>query len=191
MKSPPVKLRKARMGDVRSIHALLNHFADRRELLPRSLAEIYENLQQFVVAEAQGKVVGTAALYVAWDNLAEVKALAVEEKYQGRGLGRRLLEACLKVAQQLEVRRVFTLTLRTGFFEKHGFKHASKADLPHKVWTECVKCVFFPGRCVEYAMVKDLPGRGPKPPRIATRRRSSAPSEDLPPGVLVPSEPRP
>jgi len=186
--SSPVIIRKARMGDAKAMHQLLNYFADKRELLPRSISEIYENLQQFHVAEWKGKIIGTCALYVTWDNLAEVKALAVDEKHQKQGIGRRLLEACVAVAQELQIRRLFTLTIRSGFFEHFGFRHVVKDHLPHKVWTECVKCVYFPERCVEYAMVKDLPGPGPTPPPIAYRDKT-LPSRDLPAGTIVPSEP--
>lgn len=181
-------VRKARMRDVRPMHQLLSYFADKRELLPRSISEVYENLQQFYVAEEGGKVIGTCALYVTWDNLAEVKALAVDEKYQGRGIGKKLLEAALGAARALEIRRVFTLTIRAGFFEHFGFRHVDKESLPHKVWTECVRCVYFPDKCIEYAMVKDLPGPGPVPPPIRFREKA-LPSKDLPSGTLVPSEP--
>ena len=183
-----IVVRKARMGDVKPIHQLLNLFADKRELLPRSISEIYENLQQFHVAEHQHKIIGTCALYVTWDNLAEVKALAVDEKFQGRGIGAKLLRTVMQVARDLHIRRLFTLTIRSGFFEHFGFKHVSKDHLPHKVWTECVKCIYFPERCVEYAMVKDLAGRGPTPPPIAFRKKA-LPSPNLPAGTIVPSEP--
>jgi amino-acid N-acetyltransferase len=185
-----ILFRKARMGDARAMHTLLNHFAfnERRELLPRSLSEIYENLQQFHVAEDAGRIVGTCALYVTWDNLAEVKALCVDEAYQKRGIGRALLDACLKDAQHLDIRRIFTLTVQPGFFEKYGFGHVSKSALPHKVWTECVRCPYFPERCIEYAMVKDLPGDGPEPPAIQFKDKQS-PSSGFEEGMLVPSEP--
>ena len=195
------------MEDVKAMHQLLGHFADKRELLPRSISEIYENLQQFYVAElvnppshfskeegraprdaGSRRIIGACALYVTWENLAEVKALAVEEKYQGEGVGKRLLDAVTKTAKDLHIRRLFTLTIRTGFFEHFGFRHVSKDHLPHKVWTECVKCIYFPERCVEYAMVKDLPGRGPTPPPILFREKM-APSKHLPAGTIVPSEP--
>lgn len=188
MKKTSVLIRKARMEDARPMHQLLGRFADKRELLPRSIAEIYENLQQFYVAEHKGKVIGTCALYVTWDNLAEVKALSVDEKFQGQGIGKRLLEAVTQTAEALHIRRLFTLTLRTGFFERFGFGHVSKDHLPHKVWTECVRCVYFPDKCVEYAMVKDLSGPGVKPPPIAIRKKL-APTRRLPAGTLVPSEP--
>jgi amino-acid N-acetyltransferase len=183
-----IHIRKARMEDVTAMHRLLNGFADKRELLPRSISEIYENLQQFYVAEHRKKIIGTCALYVTWDNLAEVKALAVDDGHQGKGIGKRLMQAVMQVAQDLHIRRLFTLTIRTGFFEHFGFQHVSKDHLPHKVWTECVKCIYFPERCVEYAMVKDLAGPGPKPPPIAIRKKL-APSVKLPPGTIVPSEP--
>src|ERR1017187_2844063 len=110
MISPKITIRKARMGDVKAMHQLLNSFADKRELLPRSIAEIYENLQQFHVAESGKKIIGTCALYVTWDNLAEVKALAVEERFHGQGIGKRLLDAVTIVAKDLHIRRLFTLT---------------------------------------------------------------------------------
>ena len=93
-----------------------------------------------------------------------------------------------QTARVLHIRRLFTLTIRTGFFERFGFDHVSKDHLPHKVWTECVRCVYFPDRCVEYAMVKDLSGPGAKPSPIAIRKKT-APSRELPEGTIVPSEP--
>ena len=152
MNTQSVIIRKARIEDVKAMHQLLNGFADKRELLPRSISEVYENLQQFYVAEFEGKIIGTCALYVTWDNLAEVKALAVDETYQGQGLGKRLMEAVMRVAGELHIRRLFTLTIRTGFFEHFGFQHVSKDDLPHKVWTECVYCPKFPD-CGEIAVL--------------------------------------
>jgi amino-acid N-acetyltransferase len=157
---------------------------------------LYENLQQFHVADDDGRVVGCCSLAVQWDNLAEVKALAVDEAYQGRGLGRRLLMACLKDAATLGVTRIFTLTMKDGFFKKTGFKRVVKNNLPHKVWTECVRCPYFPETCVEIAMVReedshvkhipvfkrgDLPKNGtvpaepmvPKEPESEVRSRSS------------------
>jgi amino-acid N-acetyltransferase len=187
-------LRKAKIGDVPAMHELLSHFADQRELLPRSISEVYENLQQFWVMEtrdgAKGprRIIGTCALYVTWENLAEVKALAVSEAYQGKGYGKRLLRACLKTARDLEIRRLFTLTLRPGFFEHFGFGHVAKDQLPHKVWTECVRCVYFPNRCVEYAMVKDLLGPGAKPAPLVFRDAAQR-GAVLPAGAIVPSEP--
>ena len=98
------------------------------------------------------------------------------------------MDAVTQVAKDLHIRRLFTLTIRTGFFEHFGFGHVSKDHLPHKVWTECVKCVFFPERCVEYAMVKDLAGHGPTPPPIQIRDKRHR-QEGFSSGTIVPSEP--
>lgn len=149
-------IRKATMADVRPIHALLNYFAERRELLPRSLSEVYENLQQFFVATKGGRVVGCCALYVTWDQLAEVKALAVAPSHQGKGLGKRLLRTVVQEARRLGVGTVFTLTIREGLFKKFGFRRTKKSALPHKVWTECVRCPYFPESCIETSLVLDL-----------------------------------
>ncbi|MCB4756718.1 MAG: N-acetyltransferase [Elusimicrobia bacterium] len=150
------QLRKARMEDVRSLHRLLNFYADRRELLPRSLSEIYENLQQFFVIVKEKTVVGCCALYVTWEGLAEVKALAVRPDSQRQGLGRWLLKTVIEEAQRLGVRTLFTLTIREGLFKKFGFKRAKKSSLPHKVWTECVRCAYFPEDCIETSLVLHL-----------------------------------
>jgi amino-acid N-acetyltransferase len=162
------------------MHKLLNHFADKKELLPRSISELYENLQQFHVAADGDRVIGCCSLAVQWDNLAEVKALAVLEEYQGRGLGKKLLEACLNDAKKLGVTRIFTLTMKDGFFKKSGFTRVVKNNLPHKVWTECVRCPYFPDTCVEIAMVKDLTGKRPEP---------AFSQSDLPQDGTVPTEP--
>ncbi|MBI3291826.1 MAG: N-acetyltransferase [Elusimicrobia bacterium] len=179
-----MKIRKAKITDVREMHRLLNFYADRRELLPRALSELYENLQSFYVAEQQGKLIGCCSLQVTWDNLAEVKALAVDTQYQGKGLGTQLLKACLKEAKALGIPRVFTLAIRTGFFEKVGFRAVQKKEhFPHKVWTECIRCPYYPEKCIETAMVLDL---GPK--RKAVVPAAVTPT-DLPMAVIVPSEP--
>lgn len=176
-----IKIRRAKITDVRDIHKLLNHFAERKELLPRSISELYENLQQFHVADDRGRAVGCCSLAVQWDNLAEVKALAVASEYQGRGLGRRLLEACLKDAESLGITRIFTLTMKDDFFKKFGFRRVVKNNLPHKVWTECVRCPYFPDTCVEIAMVRDLDARVKPLPAFR--------AGDLPKDGTVPTEP--
>jgi amino-acid N-acetyltransferase len=173
-----IKIRKARMDDARPIHSLLNFFAGSRELLPRSLSEVYENLQQFFVAVEGKKVVGTCALYVTWNRLAEVKALAVQPEYQGKGLGKRLLTTVVQEAKKLGIDTLFTLTIREELFKKFGFKRAKKSVLPHKVWTECVRCPYFPEACIETSMLLDLSGKG---------RRSS--KEELTSGFMATSQP--
>lgn len=173
------------MEDVRAVHALLNYFADRRELLPRSLSEIYENLQQFYVAAKGDQVVGCCALYITWAGLAEVKALAVAPEFQGQGLGKRLLKTIIQEAKRLGVKTLFTLTIREGLFKKFGFKRAKKSALPHKVWTECVRCPYFPEACIETSLTLTLSrakGRSPKEELTKAFMATSQP--------MVPSEPR-
>lgn len=176
-----MKIRKAKNSDVRAMHKLLQNFAESKELLPRSLDEIYDHLQQFYVAEDKNQVVGTCALAVQWDNLAEIKALAVAREYQGRGLGKKLVNACLKEARQLGLTRIFALTMKDGFFKRMGFQHVVKNNLPHKVWTECVHCPYFPDECVEIAMVKEMDSHAPPLPAFKP--------SDLPRDGTIPTEP--
>jgi len=150
-----VILRKARINDVKEIHNLVNHFAQKGEMLPRSQSELYENIRDFFVVEDEGKVIGCCALHILWDNLAEVKSLAVDSSYQGKGIGRLLVNTCLDEARELGIRKVFALTFKPGFFEKLGFKLVDKDDLPRKVWGECIKCPLFPD-CKEEAVILEL-----------------------------------
>lgn len=148
-------LRRARVGDVAQIQRLINFYAERGKMLPRSLNEIYENLRDYYVVEGDARVVACAACHVAWENLAEIKSLAVEMSWARQGWGTRLVEACLEDARQLGLPRVFTLTYQPEFFSRLGFGRVDKSDLPHKVWSECINCVKFPD-CGEVALVLNL-----------------------------------
>ncbi|MHC4915234.1 MAG: N-acetyltransferase [Planctomycetota bacterium] len=153
-----MKVRKARMGDVEAMHELINRHAKKGSMLARSRMELYENLRDFFVAAEKRRVFGTAALHISWESLAEVKSVAVCETAQTKGLGRRLLRACMREAAKLGARRVFVLTYVPDFFEKAGFKRIDRADLPHRIWAECVRCPEFPD-CGEIPMAVDLPKR--------------------------------
>ena len=133
-------VRQAKISDARAISALINCYAERDKMLFRSLAEIYEKLQTFLVVEADGTVVGCCALEIIWSDLAEVKSLAVAPGRKGKGVGRALVGAALEQARQLGVPRVFALTLAPAFFEKIGFGVVRKEDLPMKVWSDCARC---------------------------------------------------
>jgi amino-acid N-acetyltransferase len=148
-------IRKAKIKDIKHIQSLINHFAKQDLMLPRSLNELYENLRDFWVAEEGGKIVGCSAMHISWDDLAEVKSLAVAKNRQKKGLGQVLVEACLEEARELGARRVFVLTYKEGFFRKFGFKKIKNSSLPHKIWAECINCCKFPN-CQEVAMVKRL-----------------------------------
>lgn len=148
-------LRKAKLTDVSSIQKLVNGFADKGELLHRSLNELYENMRDYYVIEEDGEIIACCALHINWEDLAEVKSLVVSESVQGTGVGRELLQACLDEAVELGVPKVFALTYKPGFFEKHGFLRIDKSELPQKIWTECVRCPKFPD-CGEEALVLSL-----------------------------------
>ncbi len=148
-------IREARLSDVKEIQRLIKLYSTRGEMLPRSLSELYDNIRDFVVFTQNRKVIGTCALHICWEDLAEIRSLAVEEKIRGRGIGGKLVKACLEESRRLGVKRVFALTYQSDFFERLGFKKVDKSVLPHKIWTDCLKCVKFPD-CDEIAVVKEL-----------------------------------
>jgi len=148
-------IRKATIHDAPKMKELINFFADRGDLLPRSLNQLYEDIRDFFVVEVNERILGTCALHVNWGDLAEVKALVVDEELQGKGLGKQLVQACLDEARALGISRVFALTYKPSFFKKLGFQDIDKSELPHKVWNECVHCVKFPD-CGEVAVMSDL-----------------------------------
>jgi amino-acid N-acetyltransferase len=144
-------IEKAKIGDVPQIHKLVNSFASKGDMLARPLSEIYENLRDFFVLKHNKKVIACVALHICWDDLAEVKALAVAPDHQKSGIGADLVKACLKEAGELEIPIVFCLTYKDIFFEKQSFIRVDKMKLPKKVWTECFHCPKFPD-CDEVAM---------------------------------------
>lgn len=148
-------IRKATIRDIKQIQALVNSFARRDLMLPRSLNELYENIRDFWVFERNGVVGGCAALHVAWEDLAEIKSVVISKPLQKRGLGTRLVHACVEEAKQLGSKRVFVLTYAPEFFRSLGFKKVRHADLPHKVWAECINCPKFPD-CDETALLKNI-----------------------------------
>jgi len=148
-------IRKATIPDAKAIQALLVGYARDGLMLSRSLAEIYEQIREFFVAELDGEIVGTSALHICWEDLAEVRSLAVGERAKGQGVGRKLVETCLDEARVLGIRRAFALTYQVDFFRKIGFEEIDKALLPQKIWADCIKCVKFPD-CDETAMIYPL-----------------------------------
>lgn len=148
-------IRKATIPDVRAIHKLLLTYASSGMMLSRSLSELYEMIRDFYVWEENGVVVGTVCLHICWEDLAEVRSLAVEENFEGRGIGRQLVETCLREARQIGLKKVFALTYKDQFFAKLGFHLIEKSELPHKIWGDCIKCPKFP-ECDEIAMSIEL-----------------------------------
>ena len=149
-------IRKARQQDVPFIHSILAQYAAQGDLLARPLTDIYEFLRDFVIAEDQaGVVVGVCGLHLCWEDLCEIRSLAVLPEYRGQGWGIRLTEACLSEAVTLGFNKVFALTYRPEFFARLGFRQVGKQMLPNKIWADCVKCVKFPD-CDETAMLLEL-----------------------------------
>jgi len=148
-----MKVDKARIGDAQRMHQLVNSFADKGEMLPRALSEIYEHLRDyFVIRDASDQLVACGALHICWADLAEIKSVAVTGDKQGQRLGSLLVEACLNEARELGIPTVFCLTYKQGFFERHGFRLVDKMELPRKVWAECYSCPKFPD-CDEVALI--------------------------------------
>ncbi|MFA7061844.1 MAG: N-acetyltransferase [Pedobacter sp.] len=148
-------IRKAQIKDVKDIQKLLTSYANRGDMLSRSLSELYEALRDFYVCEEEGKLMGTAALHIVWEDLAEVRSVAVVEDVARKGIGSQLVQACVAEARAVGLKRIFCLTYKPDFFVKHGFRLVDKSELPHKVWGDCIKCVKFPD-CDENAMILDL-----------------------------------
>jgi amino-acid N-acetyltransferase len=146
---------KATIADVAQMAMLVNGFAQRGEMLPRTAGELYETLRDFFVVRRGNEVIACAALHVTWDDLAEVRSLAVREENQSRGLGALLVQACVDEARRLGLNRVFALTMKPSFFEKLGFSQADVMTLSRKVWNECYRCPKFMS-CDEIAMVVDV-----------------------------------
>ena len=151
-----MKIRPAKVSDVKAMQSAIKYFADKREMLPRSLNDLYENIFEFFVAETSDeKFAGCAAIHVSWEDLAEVKGLAVAPEHQGKGVGKKLVAACEAKAKESGINKIFALTFKPEFFEKVGYKKIERDSLPHKVWGECVKCPMFPD-CGEVAVSKQI-----------------------------------
>jgi amino-acid N-acetyltransferase len=150
-----MRIRKAIIGDAKDIHRIINKLAKRDKMLPRSLNEIYENIRDFFVCIAKGRIIGVCALHILWEDLAEVRSVAVLKEYQGKGIGKSLVVSCLKEARTLGIKRVFALTYNPEFFIEIGFNEIDKNTLPQKIWGDCLKCPKFP-ECNEVAVIIDL-----------------------------------
>lgn len=148
-------IRKAKIRDIKQIQGLINSFAKDDLMLPRSINELYENLRDFFVYEDKNKIIGCGALHISWDDLAEIKSLAVARKHHKEGIGMVLVEACIQEARELGAKKIFVLTYAPNFFKKFSFRKITHNKLPHKIWAECIKCPKFPD-CREIALIKKL-----------------------------------
>ncbi len=148
-------IRKARISDARAIQGLIEGSASKGEMLHRSLSEIYDNIRDFYVFQGNRSLLGTCAVQICWEDLAEIRSLTVLEEERRKGIGSKLVKVCLGEAKQLGIRKVFALTYEPSFFQRFGFAIVDKATLPHKVWSDCLKCVKFPD-CDEIALTLQL-----------------------------------
>lgn len=143
--------RKATFNDVEDIFELVNDYAQDGIMLARSRNTLYETLRDMYVAEENGEILGVGGLHIVWEELAEVRTLAVSKKTLRRHIGANIVKHLLEEGKTLGVRRVFTLTYQDKFFASLGFEVATKDNLPQKVWKECIDCPKFP-HCDEIAM---------------------------------------
>ena len=150
-------IRKATIKDVKAIHTLLQEFSSKGELLARPLSELYDHVRDFSVCENNHRdtIVGCCALQFCWENLAEIRSLAVTSSQWGKKIGSRLVENAIEEAKSFNVQELFTLTYRPGFFKKFGFEEIDRSNLPLKIWADCILCVKFPD-CDETAMMLKL-----------------------------------
>ena len=146
---------RAGISDVAQMHELINRFADKGEMLARSLSEIYENVRDYFVVREGERVIACSALHVMWSDLAEIKSVAVAEESQSRGIGVQLVKACLEEAKKLGIPTIFCFTYKPAFFENVGFSQLDRLELPRKVWGECYRCPKFPD-CDEVALIYHL-----------------------------------
>ncbi len=148
-------IQKANIKDGPKIQKLINSHAKDGSMLQRSILEIYENIRSFIVYKKRGRVVGTSALAICWEDLAEIRSVAVAKAESGQGIGTQLVQACENEARQLGIKKVFVLTYIPDYFRKFGFRVVPRAKLPHKIWKDCVNCPKFPD-CGEVPMMKEL-----------------------------------
>lgn len=153
----PITLHKANTTDIPAIFTLINTYAQQGVLLPRPLGSLYESIRDFVVAkDTDQRIVGTGALHIVWENLGEIRSLAVDPAEARTGIGKTLVEYLVAEAVQLNIGEVFALTYKPEFFQKCGFEIVSKDIFPQKVWVECVNCIKFPN-CDEVAVKLTVP----------------------------------
>jgi amino-acid N-acetyltransferase len=162
-----LKIRPARVDDVSGIHEQISLYADKGLMIRRTMSELYESIREYFVAVDDANiVVGCVALHVFWEDLAEIRGLAVSERVHGRGIGRRLVDACWEDARRLGIKSVFALTSAVDFFERCGYQQVDRSELPRRIWSECVRCPSFP-ECKETALIRSCDVEGP-----STRTRS-------------------
>jgi amino-acid N-acetyltransferase len=150
-------VRKARLADVNAMYGIINHYAESQRMLPKTHLQLYENLRDYSVLTdpATDSVMACGALHIYWENLAEIRAVAVAPGVVRKGIGTRLIEELLAEARELGIEQVFVFTYEPKFFGRFGFIQVEHRVLPLKVYNECFQCPKF-NTCDELAMVLHL-----------------------------------
>jgi len=151
-------VRKARIADIPAIHSLLRYYDEKGDMLARPLSALYDHLRDFWVYEdpEKNEIVGCCALQFCWEDMAEIRSLAVKEEYMNCKAGTTLVDRCMHEAIIFDISELFVLTYKPDFFKKFEFKIIDRSELPKKIWSDCMFCIKFPD-CDETAMLKKLP----------------------------------
>ncbi len=134
-----IEVRPARTSDIKAIHKLIVDFASGGRMLQKETVTLYESVQEFMVAVEDGQVVGCGALHVLWEDLAEVRSVAITETLRGKGIGNQILERIIERAYELGLSRIFCLTFETKFFGRHGFEEIQGTPVEPEVYTQLLK----------------------------------------------------
>ena len=145
--------RKPNFDDIEQIFTLINDYASEGTMLPKSRSTLYETIRDMIVAvDETKKVIGVGALHITWNELAEIRSMAVNREYTRKGIGAQIVKMLIAEGKSFGVKQFFTLTYKPGFFQTLGFHTITKEELPHKIWRECIECPKFPN-CDEIAMI--------------------------------------
>ncbi len=150
-----ITCRKAVLNDVEALYDLIQGYAEKGIMLPRSREALTKHIESFIVAEDEGRLIGCGSLFRLGPDLVEIRSLGMAEGYKGAGLGTRLVDALLDEARRMGVPKVMALTYAEAFFRKNGFEVVEKEIFPEKVWTDCVHCAK-QHCCDEIAMLRTL-----------------------------------
>jgi amino-acid N-acetyltransferase len=134
-----ILIRPAKTSDIKKIRDIVSHYISERRLLAKETVTLYESVQEFSVAEVNGEVVGCGALHVLWEDLAEVRTVAVKKDFHGRGIGHQLLENIINRAKEVGVKRIFCLTFETKFFGAHGFNEIQGTPVEPEVYAQLLR----------------------------------------------------
>lgn len=162
-----VIVRKAKISDAYKIKKIIDFYARREIMLFRPVYSVYSDIRDYFVAVVNKKIVGSCALHILGKEykpggrqavLAEIKSLAILEKYQGKRIGTRLVNKCIREAEKMEIDKIFTLTTKENvdFFKRFGFREIKNTGLPQKIWQDCTNCPRFPQECNEIPLILTL-----------------------------------